>query len=105
MMDDTSLHEAEAEARRHYLLERVRGIRSAPYAASKTLAARKAEPTLLSFSQERLWFLEQMRPGTPLFNEAFLVTFRGRINASSLEAALQSVVSRQEALRTSFFEF
>ncbi|MCH7681982.1 hypothetical protein IID10_21900, partial [candidate division KSB1 bacterium] len=56
----------------------------------------------LSFAQERLWYLEQLDPGTAVYNFPFTLVFEGRFNAPALEQALNEVIRRQEALRTSF---
>jgi amino acid adenylation domain-containing protein len=56
----------------------------------------------LSFAQERLWFLAQMEPDSPFYNIAGLVQLQGNLNISILEQALNEVVRRHEALRTSF---
>ncbi|PYQ65419.1 MAG: non-ribosomal peptide synthetase, partial [Acidobacteria bacterium] len=57
-----------------------------------------------SFAQERLWFLDRMDPGNPAFNMAMTLGLRGRLEAPTLERALNEVVRRHAALRTSFAE-
>ena len=56
----------------------------------------------VSFSQQRLWFLDRLEPGSPLYNlpAAFEVT--GRLDAAALAAALREIVRRHETLRTTF---
>ncbi len=56
----------------------------------------------LSFSQQRLWFLDQLEPGTATYNLSKIVRLKGNLEASRLRNALQSVVDRHEILRTSF---
>jgi amino acid adenylation domain-containing protein/non-ribosomal peptide synthase protein (TIGR01720 family) len=56
----------------------------------------------LSFSQQRLWFLDQIDPGTALFNIHDVVTFNGPLNVDALERAISEIVRRHEGLRTSF---
>jgi amino acid adenylation domain-containing protein len=56
----------------------------------------------LSFAQQRLWFLEQMDPGTPVYVLPAAVRLAGRLDAEALERAVQNVVSRHEVLRTAF---
>ncbi len=59
-------------------------------------------PCPLSFAQERLWFLAQMEPDNPFYNMAGAVQLQGRLNSPALAQALNEVVRRHEALRTSF---
>ena len=61
-----------------------------------------AGPVPLSFSQERLWFLDQLEPGTPHYNMAAAVTLAGELRPALLHQAIHAVVQRHEALRTTF---
>ncbi len=65
-------------------------------------AARFATEAPLSFSQERLWFLYQLDPASYAFNIANAVRLTGKLNVAALERALNEIVRRHEALRTSF---
>ena len=56
----------------------------------------------LSFAQQRLWFLEQLEPGLLAYNLAGAVRLLGPLDVDSLHQALQVVVDRHEALRTTF---
>jgi amino acid adenylation domain-containing protein len=58
----------------------------------------------LSFSQERLWFLDQLDPGSAVYNMPAAVELRGALRPAALAAALSAVVRRHEALRTTFSE-
>ncbi|HSG41397.1 MAG TPA: condensation domain-containing protein, partial [Thermoanaerobaculia bacterium] len=62
----------------------------------------RQEPLVLSFAQQRLWFLDQMEPGTPLYNIPAAVELKGRLDAAALGAAFSEVLRRHEALRTAF---
>jgi amino acid adenylation domain-containing protein/non-ribosomal peptide synthase protein (TIGR01720 family) len=53
-----------------------------------------------SFGQQRLWFLEQLEPGSPFYNLANAVRLRGQLNVAALEKSLNEIVRRHEALRT-----
>ena len=55
-----------------------------------------------SSGQRRLWFLEQMEPGSPLYNIPYLIRLSGPLDESSLRQALDTIVSRHESLRTNF---
>ncbi|HEY0410390.1 MAG TPA: amino acid adenylation domain-containing protein, partial [Candidatus Dormibacteraeota bacterium] len=56
----------------------------------------------LSFAQERLWFVDQLEPGSPVYNLAGALQLRGRFDRRIFTAALAEVVRRHEALRTIF---
>jgi hypothetical protein len=61
-----------------------------------------AGPAPLSLAQQRLWFLEQLEPGTPRFNLLTAVRLRGRLDPGVLQRTVEEVVRRHEALRTRF---
>ncbi|MEA2604412.1 MAG: hypothetical protein QOF89_5404 [Acidobacteriota bacterium] len=56
----------------------------------------------LSFAQERLWFLDQLTPGSPVYNVPLALAVHGRLDVPALERAFGEVVRRHETLRTSF---
>jgi hypothetical protein len=60
----------------------------------------EAGPAPLSFSQQRIWFLEQWEPGAPTHNGVRVFRLRGPIDADLLGAAFALVVERHESLRT-----
>ncbi len=56
----------------------------------------------LSFAQERLWFLDQLEPGSAAYNLPVALRLSGALDVSALEASLAAIVRRHEALRTIF---
>src|SRR5437868_6983802 len=56
----------------------------------------------LSFAQQRLWFLEQWEPESPLYNLPLALRLRGALEVAVLEQSLTEILRRHEALRTSF---
>jgi amino acid adenylation domain-containing protein/non-ribosomal peptide synthase protein (TIGR01720 family) len=56
----------------------------------------------LSFAQERLWFLDQLEPGSVAYNMPGVVRIRGDLLVGVLEGAINEMVGRHEALRTRF---
>ena len=68
-------------------------------------AARHADATgddvlEMSFTQERLWFLDRLDPNSPAYNIPLALHRRGPLQVDALHAALNEVLRRHEALRT-----
>ncbi|MFB1485405.1 condensation domain-containing protein, partial [Corallococcus sp. RDP092CA] len=59
-------------------------------------------PVPLSFAQQRLWLIDQLEPGSSLYNVPVAVRLEGQLRVDTLERALQEVVHRHDALRTTF---
>jgi amino acid adenylation domain-containing protein len=55
-----------------------------------------------SFAQQRLWFLDQLEPGTAAYNLPRAFRIVGSLDVNSLARAFQIVVQRHECLRTVF---
>jgi acyl carrier protein len=63
---------------------------------------KKFEQLPLSFAQERVWFFEQLQPGSGRYNVPVAVTVSGELNISHLEQAFNLIIARHENLRTVF---
>jgi amino acid adenylation domain-containing protein len=55
-----------------------------------------------SFAQQRLWFLDQVDPGAGVYNVPLAFLLEGHVDIAALTRALQELVNRHEALRTTF---
>src|SRR5258708_378995 len=55
-----------------------------------------------SFAQQRLWFLDQLEPGTALYNIPTATRMVGPLNVQALEQTLNEIVRRHEIFRTTF---
>ncbi len=92
---------ASAAEQRALLLRALRERRAA--ASSQGIPRRAVPgPTPLSFSQQRMWFLDQWEPGAPTFNGARAIRIRGALDADALQRAFATVVERHDTLRTVF---
>jgi amino acid adenylation domain-containing protein len=60
------------------------------------------EPAVPSFGQRRLWFIEQLQPGSPAYHVPGAVHMRGALDLPALGRSLRGVTAHQESLRTSF---
>lgn len=56
----------------------------------------------LSFAQERLWYLDQLEPGTATYNIPSAIKIRGALELDILKRSLNEIVCRYEILRTRF---
>ncbi len=54
----------------------------------------------LSFAQQRLWFLDQLQPGSPFYNLFSAVRLQGELDVSALEQSFNEMIRRHETLRT-----
>ncbi|HEX8190221.1 MAG TPA: amino acid adenylation domain-containing protein, partial [Pyrinomonadaceae bacterium] len=56
----------------------------------------------VSYAQRRLWFLDQLEPGSAAYNIPSAVRLQGHLDVDVLERAVNEIVRRHETLRTSF---
>ncbi|HEY6323838.1 MAG TPA: condensation domain-containing protein, partial [Thermoanaerobaculia bacterium] len=63
---------------------------------------RTGVPLPLSFAQERLWFLDQLHPGSAAYNIPAAVLLRGDLQPAALAQACREVVRRHSVLRARF---
>jgi amino acid adenylation domain-containing protein len=56
----------------------------------------------LSFGQEQLWLLDQLRPGDTAYNTACAIELRGPLPVRALARALTGLVARHDVLRATF---
>src|ERR1051325_11318366 len=59
-------------------------------------------PSPLSFAQERLWFLDQLMPGSAFYNVPQALRFEGDLDLGLLADSLNRIVERHEVLRATF---
>ena len=57
---------------------------------------------LLSYSQERMWFMQALAPASSAYNVPLALRLRGALDADRLEQAFKALVSHHEILRTRF---
>ncbi|MEA2692141.1 MAG: hypothetical protein QOJ16_1528, partial [Acidobacteriota bacterium] len=61
-----------------------------------------AEAYPLSFSQQRLWLLDRLQPGSPAYNMPTALRLRGKLDVRALERSLSALEARHGSLRTTF---
>jgi len=67
-----------------------------------TIPRRALQKAPLSYAQQRLWFLNQLEPGSSAFNVPVAFRMRGDLLVTRLTRVLQEIVRRHEVLRTNF---
>jgi hypothetical protein len=55
--------------------------------------------TPLSFGQQRMWFLQQLDPTSPVYNTYHTSRVRSALNVAALRKAFETIVARHEVLR------
>ena len=63
------------------------------------LSREEAAEAPLSFSQERLWFLDRLTPGTSIYNIPSPMRVRGPVSPEVLRLCFDEILRRHEALR------
>ena len=72
------------------------------FRVSSSRASTRNEPIPLSFAQQRLWFLDQLEPGIPVYNRPIVLRFTGNLDIEVLDRCLNEIVRRHGILRTTF---
>lgn len=100
-MNDIYQQLAKLSPQQRILFERrlqQRGIKL----ATQQICKRNTDEILLSFAQQRLWFIQQLHPQSITYNVSSALRLQGKLNIPALEQALQEIVTRHETLRTTF---
>jgi amino acid adenylation domain-containing protein len=95
--------------RRANLLERLKRTREAGASSERRQGELARIPRAtrggllpLSYAQERLWFLDQLQPGTTSYNMPSAKRLVGDLDERALLCAFDTLVARHESLRTTF---
>src|ERR1022692_2996606 len=97
---------AAADMRRQLLERRLRGRRLVPRAGVDPITRREQDgPVPLSSGQRRLWFLDQLAPGSTEYVVPLALRLTGRLELDALRSALAGLEERHEILRTRYGSF
>ncbi|HEX2077383.1 MAG TPA: amino acid adenylation domain-containing protein, partial [Longimicrobium sp.] len=83
-------------------VDRARGAGSA--ALPPIVPVDRDRPLAPSYAQQRLWFLDRLEPGSPLYNVPLALRISGEPDVDALGRALDGIVRRHESLRTALRE-
>jgi len=72
--------------------------------SSEQISSEPQELFPLSFMQQRYWLVDQLDPGTPLYNIFFASKATGNLNVEALMRSLHEILRRHEPLRTAFLK-
>ncbi|WP_433655166.1 amino acid adenylation domain-containing protein [Nocardia sp. CA-128927] len=86
---------------REQLRQRLAG-RAAPDRNDEIPRESRERPLPLSAAQERLWYMDELEPGSIEFNTTRVLRLLGDLDTAALTRALGQVVQRHETLRTTF---
>jgi amino acid adenylation domain-containing protein len=101
----------ELRSRREEILAFLREIAGSQADSEPITPVPRDRPLPLSYAQQRLWFLDQLEPGGSEYNVPVMLRFTGGgddgldrngLDLGALGRALDAVVARHEALRTTF---
>lgn len=92
-----------SEAKRALLEKRRKGKLSASAGTTVSIKRRPDNaPTLASFGQERLWYLQNIQPRSTAYHMTSALQLIGALSVEALQQALTAVVAHHEALRLTF---
>lgn len=91
-----------ATKRQAVLEQLLKGKLSAGFKRKGITPRKKRSPVALSFSQQRLWILDQLVPGNPFYNLPTALKFNGRMDIDVFQRTLNEIIRRHESLRTVF---
>ncbi|WP_223153698.1 non-ribosomal peptide synthetase [Bradyrhizobium japonicum] len=75
---------------------------SGPQELPSIAAVSRHEPLVLSFAQQRLWFLAQLNEGSTNYHIPLALRLRGMLDRSAWQRSLNRLFARHEALRSVF---
>jgi amino acid adenylation domain-containing protein len=70
--------------------------------APPILPAPRDRPIPLSSQQQQLWFMAELYPDRPIYNETCTIHVGSDVNVAALEQSLAEIIRRHEILRTTF---
>ncbi len=102
-MDDLLQNVSKLSPEKRKLLELLLKEKDIDVTKSRILPqSRQTNRFPLSYAQQRMWFLDRMEPGNPMYNNPAAVSIKGKVNVGAIRKALAEMGKRHEVLRTVF---
>jgi len=100
--DTASSRPSLTSAKKALLEKRLRGLAAGAPRADVVAPRARRDYLPLSFSQQRLWFLEQLQPGLGFNHIHAAIRVEGDLDVPAIRRALTEILRRHESLRTRF---
>jgi len=85
------------------LLEQYLQTKATAHSPTPIIPRRTTDQSLpLSFAQQRLWFLQQLRPTMTAYHETVALWLHGPLQLTALHQSLNALIARHEVLRTTY---
>ncbi len=91
-----------AEEKQALIAQRLGGALKGATFSQKIPRRSGTGPATLSFAQQRLWFMDRLKPGMATYNIPKVFRLKGPMDIALLERILNEIVRRHDALRTTF---
>ncbi len=104
MTNDTKRITLLTTEQRKLILQRLQEKQASVSQAQILPCKRETNTFPLSFAQQRLWFLDQIEPGSTAYLISRVQRFLDALSVEALERSLVELVQRHETLRTTFEE-
>jgi amino acid adenylation domain-containing protein len=102
-LEDLGVHVSIEQLFRHRTVQKLAAAVDQVELAEKIPAIIRVprdQPIPLSYTQQRVWFIDRLTPGGSAYSIPASVRIQGSLNLVVLERVLQEIVSRHESLRT-----
>jgi amino acid adenylation domain-containing protein len=99
---DLARRVAELPLNKRRLLDSLLQQKRAALGVGPAIQRRNLTTAPLSFAQQRLWFLEQLKVGEAFYNVDSALRLQYALDHTTVEKVLNAIIRRHESLRTSF---
>src|SRR5215213_4276938 len=89
-------------AKKSLLEKRLRAVTAKDNRKREIPRRSQVSPAPMSLAQARIWFLERLEPGSPLYTIPTALRLTGELSLPVFKRSVEEIIRRHEALRTSF---